>query len=313
MDLSKLEKIKFLGNGFHGYVYLVKYRKKEYALKVSYINPEDLNNYNVNLDNEQNLNKRIIKKYPNQFTKLIKYSILEDCNEKSGDTNMRIFSIYKKCLFRLYSIVNDTWQNIEPLINKYNLNRKYSMFLQLFNIYSILEKNNYVHGDLLDKNIGIKYTTDEYIKIHNNEIPTYGIYIQLIDYDMLLSKEKTKYIKYNTKRIRDKNNIIFLMIENNNYINNYIYDSLNNIEKKEFYSKLREEKQYINLKTLTKNNIELNEWLVYLLYPNIYRKLLNDDKLENAKYLLPIKDILNIVKKFNDTEKIIEYLINKLK
>ena len=50
MDLSKLEKIKFLGNGFHGYVYLVKYRKKEYALKVSYINPEDLNNYNINLD-----------------------------------------------------------------------------------------------------------------------------------------------------------------------------------------------------------------------------------------------------------------------
>jgi hypothetical protein len=309
MNLFDLQKIKLLGFGCYGYVYLVKYRNKEYALKVSYINLDDQNNDYINIKNEEILNKTIFKKYPNQFTKLIKISFKENCDEITGSTNMINLSKYKTCIYRLYSVVDTIWKNID--LSKFSLKVKYSMFIQLYNIYNILDKKKYIHGDILDKNIGIKYTTDKFLIINNKEIPTFGIYIQMIDYDKLVNKETSDIKHFKYKQKKDKDNIIMLMSN----LKNFMIETMTNIEssKREiFYNNLRNMDLYKKYNNFCKYNTILHDWLVLSFNPQIYKRLLNNYQLKTTKLYLPKSDILNIVKLYNHTDKIIDYLINKL-
>lgn len=308
MHLFDLERIKLLGSGFYGYVYLVKYNNKEYALKVSYINDDEINNDNSNVKNELKINKTIFKKYPNQFSRLIKIDFKKDCDEITGKTNMRKFAKYHTCIYRLYSLVDTTWKNID--LSKFDLKVKYSMFIQLYNIYNILEKNDYVHGDILDKNIGIKYTTDEFIIINNKQIPTYGMYIQMIDYDMIVNKN-TNIKQFKNKQTNDRNGIISLMSDlKNNILDETLYEI--GLDKRTiFYNNLRNMDIYLKYNKFLKNNLYLNDWIVLSFNPKIYKKLLNNYKLKNTELYLPKLDIIKIIKLYN-TEKIIDYLIKKL-
>ena len=50
---------------------------------------------------------------------------------------MRKFAKYHTCIYRLYSLVDTTWKNID--LSKFELKVKYSMFIQLYNIYNTVK------------------------------------------------------------------------------------------------------------------------------------------------------------------------------
>ena len=57
-----------------------------------------------------------------------------------------------------------------------------SLFIQVVYIAHLMNKEGYFHRDFHPKNIGIVYTTDEFINILGNNIPTHGFLLQAIDY-----------------------------------------------------------------------------------------------------------------------------------
>ncbi len=101
-------------------------------------------------------------------------------------------SISNICVHFIYSLVDNTI--IDYILNWDNFHYKEfnALFLQILYIIYILDSNGYHHNDLHGFNIGITHTKEKYINILNKKIPTYGNYIQLIDFDKVIHK---KYYK----------------------------------------------------------------------------------------------------------------------
>ena len=89
MDIDKVKIIKKIGNGMAGIIYLIKYKNKEYALKIEKIPEKYALEKNLNSrewrDIEFSLN--FANNYPDQFTLLYKYDIINDCTHIQEYTN----------------------------------------------------------------------------------------------------------------------------------------------------------------------------------------------------------------------------------
>ena len=215
MDINKAIIIKKLGTGMAGITYLIELKNKEYALKIEKI-PEkhalkkDLNSREWR-DVDFSLN--FANNYPDQFTILYKYDIINDCKhvqEFARDlskfpTDIQNIFIEKNnssyCIRKVYSLIDIILKDIIDSLTKLQF---YSMMSQLVYILHLMRENGYTHNDLHSENIGVIKTNKKYLKILNNKIPLLGYQYKAIDYGMVLHK-KYKMDKIEKEMHKDSN------------------------------------------------------------------------------------------------------------
>ena len=196
---------KKIGEGSYGKVYLaVDSTKKKYAYKIEKMFSNQIKKtLKSNYWREVEFNKHIIKKYPEQFMTLYDYKIQFPCYYKNDKTVIN--GKYRKmshkdrlnnskyCAIKLWSLVDGIIKEL-LISNKFTTCVYYDLFIQIINIIYILDRNNYSHNDLHPSNIAYTKTKKKYIKILNNNIPTHGYIIKIIDYGSI------KNIKYDLNK-----------------------------------------------------------------------------------------------------------------
>jgi serine/threonine protein kinase len=182
--------IKKLGSGQFGTTYLVEKDGKKYAMKMEKIYKKDIKkSFKSEVWREIDFASKLGKKYPNQFTRLYEYDIIDNCKhtQKYDEKFLQKFidrTKSKFCSRKIYSLVDTT---LDKYIDKVDSKNKfYSIIAQICYIIYLMNKNGYTHNDLHIGNIGIVYTDEEYVEIFGKSIKTYGILVKAIDYGAVL-------------------------------------------------------------------------------------------------------------------------------
>lgn len=330
--INKYKVIKFLGQGIVGKVYLVSKNNVKYAMKIVYTTSHN----DSFLQTELKFLETIGKQNPDQFTQLIDYEIIDNCNEVFPDipewipdserTYFTKLHSTKICVKKIYSLVDTTLSNIN--LKKLNLNQKYSIIIQILYIVYLFHQGKYNHGDLHAGNIGVLYVNKQKtINIFGKKIPTYGIQLQVIDYDGILqydtmsstknyqqwdNTEKEHFIEHD---ILDKILICNIMTNASKYWQ-FIKD--NNIKLKgieEDKKKIFNQKNEIKIINEMTNNDIIKFNLFEFLFTTKFQKVILGKKFINKlpiEYYIPHEDILFSYINYNNTELLINYYINKL-
>ena len=329
---SKYKIIKFLGQGVTGKVYLVSKNNVKYAMKIVYITSHN----DSFLQTELKFLETIGKQNPDQFTQLIDYEIVDNCNEVFPDipewmpdsqrTYFTKLHSAKICVKKIYSLVDTTLSNIN--IKKLNLNQKYSIIIQILYIVYLFQQGKYNHGDLHSANIGVLYVNKQKtINIFGKKIQTYGIQLQVIDYDGILQydtmsitknyqqstdTEKEHFIEHD---ILDKILICKIMSNDKKY---WEFIKKNNIKLKGLDADMQkifsQENEMKILNKITDNNIIKFKLFEFLFTTKFQKVILGKDfkKQLQIDYYIPREDILFSYINYNNTELLINYYINKL-
>jgi serine/threonine protein kinase len=193
MKIDDYEIIKKIETGGMGSVYLVKKDKKEYALKIEKILESEVKkDLSSPIWREIDFATNFANLYPDQFMQLYDHDIINDCNhhqeytgnkkEKKEYMENRIKSKY--CSRKIYSLIDIELRKLIPKLK--NQNEIYSIIIQISYAIYLMNKHGYTHNDLHTGNIGIIYTNKKYLKIFDEDIPTYGYQVNVIDYGMIL-------------------------------------------------------------------------------------------------------------------------------
>ena len=159
MDIiHKYEIIKKINSGGQGTVYLVKYNNEKYILKIEKILKKYITkNYKSIFWREIEFANKINKINTTHFIKLYDYAIVDNYNFKLENLyNISyIDKLYESiyCTFKIYEYVDIT---LDKILNKLNINKLYSIIIQLSYTIYLMNKNEYTHNDLHFLNIGIK-------------------------------------------------------------------------------------------------------------------------------------------------------------
>lgn len=318
--------IKTLGHGMSGTVYLVKKGNKKYALKIEHILEKDIKKSNKSLVwREIEFSIKFGNHHNDQFMKLVDYDIIDNCHHiqkyrfdlsyfpKNKQEEYKKLSQSKYCVRKVYTLIDTT---LDKIIEKLTIKQIYSMIVQIAYALYLLHSNNYIHGDFHWENVGVIKTKNKFIKIFDHNVPTYGYIYQLIDYGSILNKkdiankkEETRFnevIGYELRTIKD-----FLMItkfwkEVRKYKINTPF--------KEFYKEFRKTEEYHLIKTIT-NNKYSQMYLFDILYAEKSQRMTLGNKFKKVmkvKLLIPLEDILYMVKYENNYKDMIDYFIDKL-
>ena len=329
MDIYK--KLKLLGEGLMGKVYLVSKDGDKYAMKVENI----LSRNDITLQNELKFVNEVAVKYPDQFMQLIEYDIVSDCKEEvpkipewMSDVGIQYFKNLRSsglCVRKIYSLIDNTVSKLS--VSKMSMKQRYSMLIQLFYINYLVESNGFVHGDFHHGNIGFnKVNKSKKIKIFDKLIPTYGTQFLAIDYGGLLHKdnlsEERLYqhhdvsdLKHYTEHLIFDKLGLLKSVQSDEDFWNFVNKNKIKMKGMEHDSKLILSQPEISLlKTISDQEPILFE-LYRVLFTKKFQQLILGDKFKKTipfiNYI-PLSDVLFIFKNFNDNKKIIQYLIARL-
>jgi hypothetical protein len=333
--------ISILGYGMQGIILLVEKNNEQYAMKISF--EFNIEKAKYNLNNEIKFQKSVVEECPDCFIKLYDYSLIDNCtiskniknlieNEKDKIPKKLIDKINKPyiCIKKIYNLVDG---NLHQIIQNLNKKQIFSAIIQIANCIHILEKNNYVHLDIRNnKNIAYTETNNEFVQIKKKNIPTFGFYWKIIDYDKL-------------KKINEKYNSEDFMYEFlYAFIFSFLFGNIN-IKSTEFYDKNHvsvrrigtqkfnndNENKYV--KKIKKLNIPsmIGNALFMYYYPKKYgRWLLKDNdqnlykdykkiylseniKMKNLENLnITFKKMKKIIKHKNNTQKLIKIFMKEI-
>jgi hypothetical protein len=248
-----------ISSGSEGTIYKISYNDKIYAMKISNINKNDIENSLASPHWREIFFARYMDhKYPNQFMKLYASKIIQ-C--RKNYTIIDINNIYPRSLRKMYhdritsgycsiKIYNFIDYTLTDIIGQLDLMQIYSGIVQLAYIIYLIRKEKFIHNDFGPNNVGIKKTSKTYINIHNYRIPTYGYVYVALDYgkilhhNFILSKNEKKELDadrtdtYSIQFILDHNSYLESDIRNKidipqddvNYILNNIDNPLSIIE-----------------------------------------------------------------------------------
>ena len=325
------EIISELGHGMFGTVYKIKYKDKFYAMKIEHILDSDITkNLKSSIWREIDFCEKFGKKHSDQFIQLYKYDFIENCeHNQKYSVDLKNFEKYhrdkinklaksKFCIRKIYDLVDG---NIKNIISELSEQQIYSFIIQISIIVNLLEKSKYIHGDFHSGNIGYIKTNKKFIKFGKYKIPTFGYIYKAIDLGSIM------HPKYKLSR-RDKiwykdlfnceliSPLITSLINLDTY---WDYIEENNIKlnyKKDF--KKFETSDLSKLINLQFNDINNNQYkfnLAEILYPEQFQKLIlgkHYKKTFTPILNCDIHDIIYLYKINFDSDKIIEYFINKL-
>lgn len=307
INIDNVKKIKLLGTGAHGNVYLTEYNGQKYALKMEHIIENDENDdLSSPYLREIKFCKDVANKNPEFFMQMYGHDILDNCNEHKtkkqktrGNEKYHKF-IEKKCARKLYSYV-DGIVNMEHILSdkKY----VYSFVIQMANIVNIMQSNGYVHNDFYYKNVGYNKTDENILHLDINgtkfDVPLFGEKYVAIDYGNVLHED-------------------FIM---------------NDYEKKRYYSRIGKELDFVFFGyffpvTVSVSQFRRNpepyekELLSSHNYENVrnittnkYYQIILNLALNNRVYtkdVLPYDDVLYYIKNSSNIPKIVDYFNDKL-
>lgn len=276
--------IREIGRGKDGIVYLVEKDNKNYAMKKEKIHPK--------IKREIDFFQSFANKYPEYFNQLIEYDIEGNYSRK------------------IYDWIPNFMSNTKLSLKEY-----YSIFIQLIHILHLLNKNGYVYLDVHPGNIGLVKTNNKFITINGKNVPTFGNLVKLIDFSNIL------HIKY---PMTDKEKYIYKMgLEKEILLGlgNLSFDMTplfkqwpKNFEYTEVLNKIKENLEYQDLKKYSRNDKVIFD-LFSILYPEKFQRILfknNFKKTIPIKKNIPVVDIINIVKNYNNYNRLINYFIEKI-
>lgn len=330
--LNNYKIIKELGHGMMGTVYMIEHtenknkKNNKYALKIEKVEKKELKpNTKSEIWRELNFYKNLGKKYPEQFTQLIQYDFIEDCeHNQKYSFDIKLFSkqmqnkLIKKtesnyCIRKVFELVDG---NLTDLIKKLEHKQIYSLIIQIVYAIKILHKHNYIHGDIHFGNIGWIKTNQKYIIINGLKIKTFGYIYKLIDFGLILSKSDIS----NKREKKIYNQLIEreLVIIEHSLVDRKFWDWFNkNNIKYDFGNLLNDLKKTDEFEIIKKFTTNTNDqiFLYEIMFQDTYQKILcgNDyKKTIPIKLFLPVEDLLVMIKISQDSDLIIKYFYDKI-
>ena len=225
------------------------------------------------------------------------------------------------CSVKLWSIIDDTL--LKLLIPKLMISKKvlYDLFIQIVYIVFLMNNAGYVHNDFHVGNIGYVKTDKKTVNILGYNILTHGYLIKAIDYGLVLHD---KYTLSKDERINYENAYDLLMVfymfsiePKTEKIAGKVWDWCNEWskpikilkkEKKELEKYLPEGKKF---------NKDNYDFIIDKLYKLIEWKkwqhhILGDNTIHGLEpsYLIPLNDMLFLIKNIYNPKKILEYFIS---
>lgn len=326
--IDNYKKIKKLGSGGQGVVYLVMKNSNKFALKIDHIIDSDIHkNLKSYIWRDIEFSNYMFNKYPNHFIKLIEYDFIDNCKNKYkikipiDNLTQQINEINNcnLCSRRIYQYVDYT---LDKIIDKINIQQVYSIIIQLAYIIYIMHNEGYVHGDLHEYNIGIIITKKKYITILNYKVKTFGYIVKLIDYGRVLHKKYIlKMTDFNVhEKVLLKNDMINEIKRINFIVTTFpIYKNLPMSVWKKWDNIMNQfimSNEYNYIKSLIPNITDNNELynLYLLIYPEKAQKQIlkkNYIKVIPSKLRIPLCNYIFLITN-NNPVKIIEYFYNIL-
>ena len=328
--LSKYKIIKELGHGMIGTVYLISVPKSKtrYALKIERIEKRDLKpNSKSSVWREINFCKKFASKYPEQFIQMLEYDFIDTCTHiQTYSYEPKLFSqqVQNKlnrlesseyCVRKVFDLVDG---ELHQLINKLNLKQIYSMIIQVTYSINLLHSNNYIHGDIHDRNIGwIKTPSNKQIQINRTKVPTFGYNFKLIDYGLIMRKtdivSKQDEKNFNDNLTNELGLIAFMLVDTKFYE----FVNKNNIELNfdKNYREFKKSAWYKLISTFTPNKL-FQLFLFDIMFQEQYQKMVLGEKFEKTiktKLYVPLEDIVFIIKNYSKPNWIIRYFSSKIK
>jgi len=335
---------KQLGKGMAGTVFLANDKKgNKYAYKIERILPKDVpQTFNSSYWRENDFAESLANKYPDQFMVLYDSKIEDNCKHRQDFSGM-IFkmkdlskSVQKKykelnkspyCSVKLWSIVDgviDDLLNNKPIISKEVF---YDLFIQILYIVYVMNNAGYFHNDFHMHNIGYTKTDKKTVNILGHNIPTHGYLIKAIDYGSVLHD---KYPLTKKARIHYENGydliVVFNMFSiqmNTVKIDGKEWDwskewykpiyyepiKMTKLEKEELEKYLPEGKKLSNLN----HDFLINKLYKLIEWKKWQQQVLHDNTIQGKEpsYLIPLNDMLFLVKHIYNPKKILDYFIEK--
>lgn len=326
------EIISELGHGMFGTVYKIKYKDKYFAMKIEHVLDDDkTKNLSSPIWREIDFCTNFSRKHKDQFMQLYHYDFLDDCEhiqkysddlnrfEKYHRDKLNALAKSKTCIRRIYELVDGI---VRDIISQLSQKQIFSFIIQVSFIVKTLEKSKYIHGDFHDGNIGYIKTDKKFITYGKQKIPTYGYIFKAIDLGGVmhpkykLSKRDKIWYKdlYGRELISPLKNSV---IDTDKYWD-YIGENKIKLNLKKDLIKFKKSDlcKLINLQfhDIKKEEYKFN--LAEILYPEQFQKLILGNHYK--KTIMPIFhiDICDIIYLYEvnfNSDKIIEYFINKIK
>lgn len=326
--------IKESGTGFLGKVFLVEDNdNKKYAMKIEkhVLDYSTLDSGNSVWRNVE-FSNTMCKLYPNHFMKVYDIWVENNCkltlktNNRKKINKERTEQLKKLknstyCVCTIYTYVEFILSNI---INNLTKSQYYDIFIQCLYIMYLCSKNGYLHRDWKLDNIGLVKTNNKYINIFNNDIPTHGYLVILLDYGSVINK-KYKLQDFENKIIKKNKTDLFFMFNNPNFnmiFNFKEFENKYNVDTFTTYgisNKLKLELKNYLPEINTNNNELLSEIIYKILFYSDFEKRIIDKKFNEEvskefkpikpELLLPTEAIIILIKNIYDIEKCISLLI----
>lgn len=186
-NTNEPEIIKALGNGIYGVTYLANYHNNLVAFKKAHILKSDIDNKQSRYHAMLAFYEQVANKFPNHFTHLIKYEIIENCKfdfgqEANGIKAKKEVHESPYCLYMITTpVLEDTLKNwYNSFVMNLNdiesneldgfrrkvRNEIYAFLTQYVYIYYIMESFGWYHTDSKWKNVMYLKEEKEFININ---------------------------------------------------------------------------------------------------------------------------------------------------
>ena len=286
--------IDVIGSGWLGTIYKVihKKNKKIYAMKISKIikKPDEIE-FSKNIKNMKHI------------TNLVDYKIVKYTGKKYNppglllnisDNDKKELQKYANSKLLIYMIYDYKDGVLLDIYEKMTSKQLKSMLSQIAYALYYMHKKGWYHLDLHYGNITYKKTSAKIVKLGTLNVKTYGYIWSLIDFDLVMKKNKNEN---NIKIIRERIGVLrlstLLCLKSFKKIN---LDKVKNIEKvKNIISNIFGQKY------------EDDQYLFKIIIRSLYPSKVYKNKCKNILNIKQSKKILNL----NDKE-IYEYIVNTI-
>jgi serine/threonine protein kinase len=353
---QKYSIIKELGKGAWGTTYEIKINTERYAMKIQKVLKPEIEEFIKARKITNNMTKYAIwreistslalKEYDNHFLKIKEFRVVKECTFKQHRNRAidkyGLADRYEELAKSKYciEIITDLKEgSLVTIYESLSKNQIISMIIQITYAIYLMHQKKIWHGDIHSQNICYNKTDKKFIKVFNENVPTYGYIYSLIDYGSSgkLDDNSDKKIKDLFNEISDigyKNEYIRLLVVNS-YVGvlkknpDWLLDSCRKYNIKEYNTEIESYPEFDMIKEIFKylfreiDTIKPNTIISSAMISKIMMEIFYADKIckNYFKFNSQLKYGLDTVESIyyinciwdNNPKKIIKYLNDKIK